>query len=162
MTNELVESLRVFFANPDQSLDLKKLGFNKPCLGYYSLDIVGDVIPNFRYNNRVGRAESIDQGVWYNHNSGKEHIWSAPLKSQVFEWFRDNYDIHYSIDRECSQHDRKWGYNWSLYNWTGLIPEEYLTSHPNAPAGEWVYEKYEEAEYALIDKLIQIVKRNEK
>ena len=66
------------------------------------------------------------------------------------------YDIHYSIDRECSQQDYKWGYNWSLYNYTGIF-NEYLTSHPDAPAGEWVYDTYEEAELACLDKLIEIV-----
>jgi len=145
MTNELVESLRVFFANPDQSLDLKKLGFNEPCLGYYSLDIVCDVIPNFRYNNRVGRAESIDQGVWYNHNSGKEHIWSAPLKSQVFKWFIDKYNIHNGI---YPYYD---GYEFQIKDFRLIT---------NTPINSGLIMKYPEAEDALIDKLIQIVKRN--
>jgi len=143
-----------YFANFKQSLNLKGLGFNEPCLSLYYQD--GES------SGFLGTIQIVNDTI----NSKLPEIIACtrPLKSQVFEWFRDNYDIHYSIDRECSQHDRKWGYNWSLYNWTGLIPEEYLTSHPNAPAGEWVYEKYEEAEYALIDKLIEIVivKRNEK
>ena len=81
---------------------------------------------------------------------------SAPLYQQAFRWFREKYDIHYSIDRECSQQDHKWGYNWSLYNYTGIF-NEYLTSHPDAPAGEWVYDTYEKAELACLDKLIEIV-----
>ncbi len=87
-----------------------------------------------------------------------------PTFSQAFRWFREKYDIYYSIDRECSQQDHKWGYNWSLYNYTSIF-NEYLTSHPDAPAGEWVYETYEEAELACLDKLIEIVelsKRDEK
>jgi hypothetical protein len=83
----------------------------------------------------------------------------APLYQQAFRWFREKYDIHYSINRECSQHDHKWGYNWSLYNYTGIF-DEFLTSHPDAPAGEWVYETYEEAERECLKEIIKII--NEK
>jgi len=44
-----------------------------------------------------------------------------------------------------------------LYNYTGTF-DEYLTSHPDAPAGEWVYETHEEAELACLRKLIETVK----
>jgi hypothetical protein len=80
-------------------------------------------------------------------------VLKAPLYQQAFRWFREKYDIHYSINRECSQHDHKWGYNWSLYRFG-----EFITSHPDAPAGEWVYETYEEAELECLKKLIEIVK----
>lgn len=90
------------------------------------------------------------------HSDDEEHGWGI-LWQQAFRWFREKYDIHYSIDRHCSQHDHKWGYNWSLYNYTGIF-DEYLTSHPVAPVGEWVYETYEEAELACLKKLIEIIK----
>ena len=130
------------FVKYEQSLALKELGFDEPCFGYYNIDPQLKTPP-------------------FNLVKPFEHEWClpAPLKQQVFKWFREKYDIHYSIDRECSQHDHKWGYNWSLYNYTGIF-DEYLTSHPNAPAGEWIYKTYEEAEDACIDKLIALVKND--
>jgi len=112
-----------------------------------------------------------DYFAWYGHDGlhyDSEYIeedftyacCSAPTYSQAFRFFRENYDIHYSIDRERSQHDFEWGYNWSIYNYTGLC-EEYVTSHPDAPAGEWVYETYEEAELACLKEMIKIVKEKQ-
>lgn len=127
------------FCSYSRSLALKELGFNEPC---------------FRFQNNI--SDIIEEKGWVNWNEVEQFV-SLPLKQQVFRWFREKYDIHYSIDRECSQHDHKWGYNWSLYNYTGIF-DEYLTSHPNAPTGEWIYETYEEAEDACIDKLIELIK----
>jgi hypothetical protein len=126
------------------ALELKQLGFNEPCLASYY---------------HAGKKLDIPAGFKYiNHG---EYTVLAPTYSQAFRFFRENYDIHYSIDRERSQHDFEWGYNWSIYNYTGLC-EEYVTSHPDAPAGEWIYETYEEAELACLKELIEIVKGGNK
>jgi hypothetical protein len=127
----------------ERALKLKEFGFDEPCFARFSKD--GDLL--------IAHTEKyiIDNGV-----DRSEFFTLAPLFQQAFRWFREKYDIHYSIDRECSQQDYKWGYNWSLYNYTGIF-NEYLTSHPDAPAGEWVYDTYEDAELALLDKLIEIV-----
>ena len=136
----------------EQALELKELGFDEPCFAFYGIDgdyIIGidevrfNTISNYDFNSRT---------------SEESNSCSAPLYQQAFRWFREKYDIHYSIDRECSQHDFKWGYNWSLYNWTGMF-DEYLTSAPDAPVGEWVYDTYEEAELACLKKLIELVKQ---
>ena len=127
------------FVPHQQASELKELGFDESCFGYY------------------------EDGVfifWYDSKQDNEFLLNctAPLYQQAFRWFREKYDIHYSINRECSQHDHKWGYNWSLYNYTGIF-DEFITSHPDAPAGEWVYETYEEAELACLKKLIEICKK---
>jgi len=119
---------------------MKQLGFDEPCFGYY------DMAQEFNFPGCTMQ----------NRNLINLKATMTPLYQQAFRWFREKYDIHYSIDRECSQQDYKWGYNWSLYNYTGIF-NEYLTSHPDAPAGEWVYDTYEEAELACIEKLIEIV-----
>ena len=132
------------FVPYELALELKELGFDEPCFGWYDAERPMDI--NYdRTNNSCG---------WLNGL----HC-SAPTYSQAFRWFREKYDIHYSINRECSQHDHKWGYNWSLYNYTGIF-DEFLTSHPDAPAGEWVYETYEEAERECLKEIIKII--NEK
>jgi hypothetical protein len=114
------------------TLQLKELGFDEDCLSH---------------------SVSITDASGTRWTS----VLKAPLYQQAFRFFREKYDIHYSINRECSQHDHKWGYNWSLYNYSGLF-HEYLTSHPNAPAGEWVYQTYEDAELACLKEIIEIVK----
>ena len=126
----------VEFVTYELALRMKQLGFDEPCFRHYSN---GELVYGIHTNNNMQRFR-----------------YAAPLFQQAFRWFRKKYDIHYSIDRECSQQDHKWGYNWSLYNYTGIF-NEYLTSHPDAPAGEWVYDTYEAAELACLDKLIEIV-----
>jgi hypothetical protein len=133
------------FVPYELALKLKQLGFDEPCLGFYERN-----------------QELIIQECLITDFHGDSLQCVAPTYSQAFRWFREKYDIHYSIDRECSQQDYKWGYNWSLYNYTGIF-NEYLTSHPDAPDGEWVYDTYEEAELACLEKLIDIIiKQQEK
>ena len=122
------------FVPYEPALALEELGFDEPCFathGYLDLYIDADA----------------------------GHI-KAPTYRQAFRWFREKYKLHYSIDYECSQHDHKWGYNWSIYNYNLVIKtdDEYITSHPDAPSGEWVYDSYEEAELACLRKLIELVK----
>jgi len=144
------------FVPYQESLELKELGFDEPCLKVGNpngcimwkwIEVDGDP-PTVNINDVI---EVSYDDKWI----------QIPTFSQAFRWFREKYDIHYSIDRECSQHDFKWGYNWSLYNYTGIF-DEFLTSHPDAPAGEWVYNTYEEAELACLKKLIEIIKNNKK
>ena len=129
------------FAPYEPSLALKELGFNEPCLAKYSIDIVGETIPHFRYNNRISQAESIDERVWFNHNLDKEYIWSAPLYQQAFRWFREKYQID----------------SWIYPNLNGL----YSVSNIRRGVGLGKvseYQTYEEAELACLIKLIEIVK----
>ena len=124
------------FVPYELALELKELGFDEPNYFLKWYDSKGKI----REGLGLGEVK-------------------APLYQQAFRWFREKYDIHYSINRECSQHYHKWGYNWSLYNYTGIF-DEFLTSHPDAPAGEWVYETYEEAERECLKEIIKII--NEK
>jgi len=130
----------------EQAIELKQLGFDEPC--FYPFTNFSDL--------EWSKVDSC-YADFKNWNDKRYGVVSAPLYQQAFRWFREKYDIHYSINRECSQHDHKWGYNWSLYNYTGIF-DEFLTSHPDAPAGEWVYQIYEEAELACLKKLIEIIK----
>jgi hypothetical protein len=137
------------FVPYQQSLELKELGFDEHCLAKYSIDIIGETIPHFRYNNRISQAESIDEGVWFNHNLDKEYIWSAPLYQQAFKWFREKFDLRIWIE--------------SNY---GVAKFEYViaTTNPNFINKQFNdfsgYKTYEEAEQACLKKLIQIVKEN--
>ena len=135
------------FVPYEQALALKKLGFDEPCLAKYSIDIVGETIPHFRYNNRISQAESIDEGVWFNHNLDKDHICSAPTFSQVFRWFREKHNLKSCIMFRTSMEDNKEYYDWLIKG------QEVVYRHFNT---------YEEAELACLKKLIEIVKNIQK
>ena len=128
------------FVPYQESLELKELGFDEPCFATFN-------------------GETLDMSLQI---PSDDYFTKAPTFSQAFRWFREKYKLHHSIDYECSQHDHKWGYNWSIYNYNQVVKtdEEYITSHPNAPAGEWVYDSDGEAELACLRKLIEIVKQN--
>jgi len=63
-----------------EALDLKELGFDEPCFGFYGIDkrlhITGSSIVKYK---------------------PKLH---APTFSQAFRWFRDKYDLHVQIRKE--------------------------------------------------------------
>ena len=128
------------FVPYQESLELKELGFDEPCFATFN-------------------GETLDMSLQI---PSDDYFTKAPTFSQAFRWFREKYKLHHSIDYECSQHDHKWGYNWSIYNYNQVVKtdEEYITSHPNAPAGEWIYDSDGEAELACLRKLIEIVKQN--
>ncbi len=123
----------------EEALIFEELGFDEPCLGAY-----------YHAGKRLHIAEYVNHG---------EYSVLAPLWSQAFNWFREKYNIHYTISYECSQQDHTWGYNWNLYNYTGLL-DNYITSHPDAPAGEWVYDTHNQAILACLKEIIKILKDN--
>lgn len=140
-TKMIEQTINKDFVPYELALELKNIGFDDECLGWYW----------------TSDAKILNLGSLYKWCKKPERFLAVPTYSQAFRFFREKYDIHYSINRERSQHDHKWGYNWSLYNHSGLF-DEYLTSHPDAPAGEWEFETHEEAELACLAKMIGLVK----
>jgi hypothetical protein len=109
------------FATYEQSLALRELGFGELCFGSY-------------YNN----------GDFTNYLDidGKRqmnHVLLAPLKSQVFEWFREKY----SIVGYVVPHNGKWTYK---------IISNKINIELNG------FKTYVDAELSCIDKLIELVK----
>lgn len=115
------------FVNYNQSLALKELGFDEPCLMY--IDDEEDLIND-------------DTAEWIG-------TVKAPLKSQVFEWFRKLHKIeavvacYYSKILDIPYEER-------LYH-CYIVRDGITTKGPK-------FKKYEEAESSCIDKLIKIVK----
>lgn len=145
-------SIEKEFVPYNESLELKELGFNESCFGYY-YTLNGK---DWKFAEK-SEYQRLDDELMF----GPQSVLLTPTFSQAFRFFREKYKIHYSIDYECSQHDYKWGYNWSIYNYNRVVKteDEYITSHPNAPVGEWMYEKPEEAELACLRKLIEICRK---
>jgi hypothetical protein len=78
---------------------------------------------------------------WHLPKNDFQYALSAPLKQQVFRWFREKHKIH-SIIQE---------YLLNTYMYT-------IDDGINDDISVVGYETYEEAESACIDKLIEIVK----
>jgi hypothetical protein len=127
------------FISYEQALALKELGFDEECLGWYP-------------NNAA--ALSLD-GVYI----GKPSIGSykllayAPLKQQVFRWFRDEHDLFGNIDLHVST-----PVHWYV-RIDNMTDNDYLY-HSEDEDLKW--STYEEAEQACLDKLIEIIKHEQK
>ena len=118
------------FITYEQSLALKELGFDESCFGYY------------------------DNGVfifWYDSEQESELLLncSAPLKQQVFRWFREKRKIeatvacYYSKILGISYEERQYHCH--------IVRDGVTTKGPK-------FKTYEESELACIDKLIELVK----
>lgn len=123
------------FCNYNQSLAIKELGFNEPCLGFYD---------KF-YNNEIV----------YGYSEGNN---GAPLKSQVFEWFREKHNLFGSVETDCTTYP-KFCY----------VVKEFFGNPNDLTEKEWgwknglysvLYRSYHQAENELIDYLISIINPN--
>ena len=114
------------FVTYNQSLALKELGFDEPCMGKYDTKQGDEWFLN------------IYSGHLNIQFSDKNKACIAPLKSQVFEWFRkQGYDT--KVHKEYAK-------LYLGFYWTGVAWE--IVGNGS----------YEEAEEMCIDKLIEIVK----
>lgn len=138
-----------YFANYEQSLELKQLGFNEPCFGYYRKDaVVGNP---FEYNIDYCTKAELDHGLCPKNSEFINDWVAAPLKSQVFEWFRDKHKLYHTINM--------FG-DWDKPQYSYIVSGRTM----NNPAHMWHFEdkySHEEAEDACIDKLIEIVKQKQ-
>ena len=115
-----------YFVDYNQALALKELGFNEICFATFDSDKWFDI-----------------QDFGQNYDTFPSHIIAAPLKSQVFEWFRKQHKLKGFVEPVEYLDDTPETYMWVVYNECHSGAEQ-LT--------------YEEAESACIDKLIEIVK----
>jgi hypothetical protein len=112
------------------ALELKQLGFDEPCFGYY--------------NSGVKNPLEVEYSIPYDH---KEYL-SAPLYQQAFRWFRDVHNLKGGIEYIGGlTPETTW---WDIYV-VGHFNTNYKEMSMN-------YQSYEEAELACLKKLIEIVK----
>ena len=131
-----------YFANYEQSLALKELGFDEPCFGFYN-----------HKGQLILMTQEDENSIQVYKNSyvklGKQY--TAPLKSQVFKWFRDNHRLYHNIKMFGDLNKPQYTY---------IVSGKTMTNS----AHMWFYEKedsYKEAEDACINKLIEIVKQKQ-
>ena len=111
-----------------EALELKQLGFDEPCFGYYEPNgdfnyIESNILKNFPYLAK---------------NSEWKDLCGAPTYSQAFRWFRKKgYDV--KVEKESAE--VYFGFWWTGVAWSLIEPGT-----------------YEEAELACLCTLIKIVK----
>lgn len=134
------------FVTYDQALKLKELGFNDICIAYYT------VVPEDNFDYFSIPEQSIINGkalsVSKNYNTKfyeDEGTISAPLKQQVFKWFREKHGL-FSYPNKIVEEQGVWYY---------FVIDSRRT---NVVEGSF---SYDEAESKCIDLLIKI-KEDEK
>ena len=116
------------------AVEMKSIGFDKPCLGYYASK----------------DAKTIRLALWthigyVNANRLDDDLVTAPIYQQVFRWFREKY-FHYAFLQPTSD----------------LISENYCFKILDQYSGKFYsksYERYEEAQLECLKKLIETVKK---
>lgn len=121
-----------YFCNYNQSLALKKLGFDIPVNTSWVI-------------NKMYPQGIIGFGSWINHNSYNDHL-SAPLKSQVFEFFRDKYSYDVTIKKITKDKYQ-------------FIIELICVKDTSYHFVDYYFDSHNEAESACINKLIELVKK---
>jgi hypothetical protein len=111
------------------SVDMKELGFDEPCFGYYENGVF-----IFKIDSQQEKELLLNC--------------SAPLYSQAFRWFRENYNLD-SFIKDLYKSTIKVGYYFGI--------DEYKGVEFQMDFDVW-YKTYEQAELACLKKLIEIVK----
>jgi len=133
------------FVTYEQAKILKEFGFDEPCFGYY-----------YTLNGKTWQFAEKEQYYRLDDevNIGGKFSLLAPLKQQVFRWFREKYNILGTIYSNAS------GY---LFEWHDAIGgTQRGCSEYEGPNDSGCWDSYEETEDACIDKLIEIVKNKNK
>ena len=120
----------------EQALELKKLGFNEPC--FFAFD-------NCSTPMRCTDLRTNEQ-QFYGVNYNSSTYTSQPTYSQAFRWFREKYKIVHEIQFGS-------GKIWIRYGYNSFVRGLEVDNNN----GEF-YHTYEEAEFACLKQLIEIVK----
>ena len=118
----------------EQSLDLKELGFDEPCLFAYNQDDENKLMT-------APQLSSYQINTGKNSDIGKINKVTSPTFSQAFRFFREKYNLLSRISYKNDRYKFEYQYKSSANNL-------YMTK----------YSTYEEAELECLKKLIEIVK----
>ncbi len=116
----------------DRALKLKQLGFDEPCISYYTAygNFSNDYSAPRKYNSEFELGSYI----------------SAPTFSQAFRWFREEHDLHYQLVPFFSDKESH-------------AVDYYLAIAQHRPPIK--VNTFEEAELACLNKLIEILTKQQ-
>jgi hypothetical protein len=137
------------FVTYEQALALKELGFNERCIGRYCIvteweEPTGEILLQF-----------IDCEV------SEKILVKAPLKQQVFRWFRGKYGLEVILCPDAINNPEKKLREYKIISYDKSMVLEPI-AEPHWWTREGCFKTYEEAENACIDKLISIAKQQDK
>ena len=119
-----------------QALELKELGFDEACFGFWNL--------------------MNDNSEWFFDTKIIMNCFNyvkAPLYQQIFKWFRKNYNLFGCIDLQVCTPP-----HWFI-RIDKIIENDYVYHSEDE---NLIFDTYEEAELACLKKLIEIVKQPKK
>ena len=132
-----------------QAIDLCMIGFNEKTLCAYEIE-----------NQELYLCHLDEEGLYM-----PEKDMPAPLRSQVFRWFREKYNLHYRITYydpikaiEFQADYQGFLYKTSAASFDGSL---YLPHQSYWKLKDSPYSTYEEAENACIDELIELAKQQD-
>lgn len=125
-------SMQELFVPYQESIELKELGFDEPCFGFYTEEYKHLIKTYCRYPINLPTRPFL-----------------APTFSQAFKWFREKHNLNVFIQNGTS--------SWMAFigNTPNYIPFIDEVKGNNKFKG---HDTYEEAELECLRKLIQIVK----
>lgn len=129
------------------ALELKGLGFDEPCLGYYS-DKTGEDKTIYT----VGTVQnSINSMSVHLNTNCRSYEFSAPTYSQAFRFFREKHNLRSFVDTIVHDVDspNDWIYYFQVKMGNGIDTQPYYSGDFNS---------YEEVELACLRKLIKKLK----
>jgi hypothetical protein len=121
------------FVPYELAVKLKALGFDEPCLGLYYPD------GKFNIKEQNGLNCDSDKNSYLDSLGNSAGFCTAPLYQQVFRWFRENGFLISLSSHNEDEHD--FYFKWS--------EDKSILSD--------IYDTYEEAEIACLEKLIEII-----
>ena len=136
----------------EQALELKELGFNEPCFGWFRSTLIPSNFTEFFLETEFGMNESPSD--WVNSNF-LDKACSAPLYQQAFRWFREKYNL-------CGE---VYTVNMGAIDYTFLIRDlysedvKYDNFDANTGGYSGTFNTYEESEIECLKKLIEILKK---
>ena len=128
-----------------ESFDMKELGFEDDCLAIHSINLMTE---NEDWELKIG-------GVWKN----QELVGSikAPMYSQCFDFFRKKYNLYSEINLDSYKKPYSLKVTIKHLDDTNTFVDKEYYPYSNG-IGDIDNKKYEEAEQACIDKLIEVCK----
>ena len=147
-----MEGLEKDFVTYNFALRMQQIGFNEPCFGYFdgnhNLQYMFSGKPEKFSDSRMGVSDSQTVG-WV----------SAPTFSQAFRWFREKYNINFTIITNYAKIDSKTikSYRVGIVLVEGKKINSFFL-RPKKDSFEFLeFKTYEEAELECLDKLIELV-----
>jgi len=117
----------------EESLALKRLGFDGDCYSYFREDMSQGPI-----------------GLYYSYDQPQDLHVLQPTFSQAFRWFRENHSLVVSQDRDGG---------WWIFN-IKTVEDEDNEGCKKVKDAHIIRDEYEEAESECLKRLIEIVKQN--